>query len=288
MSARLTQNRYGKHSVRVSKIRRPREADPKFERHEFVEVAVDIELEGDFETAYTAADNKQVIATDTCKNTVYAVAKTDDLATIESFGLALAHHFNDRYAHVSCCKVSLTETVWERIGNSLHGFTARDRSLPTAVVTLQRDQAPVVLSGVKGLLIAKTTESGFEEFHQDEYRTLPDVSDRILATEVSAEWTNSVSDDYPVSLFTSNRTLVMDALFVAFLDHYSRSVQDTLYRMGDAALEACDNITEIALTMPNKHHILASLVPEGTSNDNEVFVVTDEPFGFIQGTVTRG
>lgn len=287
MTVQLAQNRYGKHCVRVSKIRRPRLEAPNLEKHEFVEVAVDVELLGDFDAAFTVADNKQVIATDTCKNTIYAIAKTDDLASIESFGLAIARHFIKQYQHVSQCKVSLTETIWDRVGDSLHGFTARDRSNPTSTVTLNRDSDAVITSGVKGLLIAKTTESGFEDFHQDEYRTLPDVDDRILATELTAEWLYSSETDDSAEQFGLNRQAIMKALFAAFLDHYSRSVQETLYRMGQASIKACDLISEISLTMPNKHHILANVVPKGTPNDNEVFVVTDEPFGFIQGTITR-
>ena len=287
MTVQLAQNRYGKHRVRVSKIRRPRRDAPKLEKHEFVEVAVDVELMGDFDAAFTEANNKQVIATDTCKNTVYAIAKTDDLASIETFGHAIAQHFINQYSHVSQCKVSLSETVWERLGDSLHGFTARDRSNPTSTVTLDRNSDAVITSGVKGLLIAKTTESGFEDFHQDEYRTLADVDDRILATEMTAEWVYTGSANSSADQFAQNRKTIMDALFAAFLDHYSRSVQETLYRMGQAAIEACELVKEISLTMPNKHHILANVVPQGTPNENEVFVVTDEPFGFIQGTVAR-
>lgn len=282
MPAQLTQNRYGKHRVRVSKVRRPRVDAPNKERHEFVEVAVDVELAGDFEATYTAGDNRLVIATDTCKNTVYAVAKTDPLDTIESFGLAIAEHFLSSYDHVSRCQVTLTETVWDRISESLHGFVARDRSQPTATVTHERGSAAQVQSGVSGLVIAKTTESGFADFHRDEYRTLADTDDRIMATELTAEWLYSGAADYAES-----RSKIGEALFTAFLDHYSRSVQETLYRMGQAALDACTAVSEVSLTMPNKHHILAKILPEGTPNENEVFVVTDEPFGFIQGTVKR-
>ena len=283
MAIRLTHNRYGKHRVRVSQILRPREKAPNQERHEFVEAAVDVELEGDFETSYTEGDNRAVVATDTCKNTVYALAKDYTLKTIESFGLAVARHFLQRYGHVSLCRVSLTETLWQRLDDSSHGFVARDRSTPTAVVTLNRGGEPVVTSGIEKLLIAKTTESGFTNFHQDEFRTLADTEDRILATELTATWRLTSSEaDFPAA-----RMAVTDAMLSTFLDHYSRSVQETLYRMGSAALEACASVDEISLTMPNKHHLLANLEPLGRENENEVFVVTDEPFGYITGTVTR-
>ncbi|MEO0529922.1 MAG: factor-independent urate hydroxylase, partial [Planctomycetota bacterium] len=250
---------------------------------EFVEASVNVELEGDFDASFTDGDNRLVIATDTCKNTVYVVAKDDPLDSIESFGLALARHFIGRYDHVTSATISLTETVWDRIDDSPHGFRARDKATPTAVVSLARDTEPVITSGIEKLVIAKTTESGFVDFHDDDIRTLADTDDRIFATELSGEWTyNQVDLD-----FAAAREAIMGALFERFLDHYSRSVQETLYKMGEAALSACDAATRITLTMPNKHHLLADMKPFGRENDNEVFVVTDEPFGYITGTVAR-
>jgi len=279
----LAFNRYGKHSVRVSKIRRPRQAAANTERHEFVEVTVDVELEGDFAAAFTEGDNRGVIATDTCKNTIYVLAKDHPLDTIESFGLSIAEHFLSRYAHVTRCLVLLRERVWSRLFDSPHSFTASGAATPTAAINLVRDELPRVRSGIEKLLVAKTTESGFSDFHRDEFRTLPDTEDRILATELSAVWTY----DTAVADFASCRSAILDALLMRFTDHYSRSVQETLYLMGQAALAACPAAAEITITMPNKHHLLANLAPFGRTNENEVFVATDEPFGYITGTVSR-
>jgi len=284
MAARLTENCYGKHRVRFSKVRRPREGKPADERHELVEASVDVELTGGFDAAFTDGDNRAVIATDTCKNTVYVLAKDDPVDTIESFGLRLAKHFLDRYDHVERCRVSIRETVWDRMGDSPHGFSARDRATPTVEVDCRRGEESVVCAGVADLVIAKTTESGFVDFHRDEFRTLADTDDRILATQLTAVWRYALPDVD----FAASRRAVVDALLARFLDHYSRSVQETLYLMGGAALEACDAVAEITLTMPNKHHLLANLTPFDRENENEVFVVTDEPFGYITGTVARG
>ncbi|MGD9634503.1 MAG: factor-independent urate hydroxylase [Pirellulales bacterium] len=279
----LAFNRYGKHRVRVSKIRRPRQAAAKAERHEFVEASVDIELEGDFAASFTEGDNRNVIATDTCKNTVYVLAKDHPLDTIESFGLAIVEHFIGRYAHVTRAIASLEERVWSRLADSPFCFTAAGSSTPTTVIDLVRGQSPQVRSGFEKLLIAKTTESGFSDFHRDEFRTLPDTNDRILATELSTVWTyDSTTVD-----FAKFRVAIVDALVKRFTDHYSRSVQETLYLMGQAALAACPVVKGITLTMPNKHHLLANLAPFGRTNENEVFVATDEPFGYITGTVAR-
>ena len=76
-------------------------------------------------------------------------------------------------------------------------------------------------------------------------------------------------------------------IFETFTDHYSPSVQNTLYRMGKAVLEAFPAVQKIHFTLPNKHHLLFNLKQFGMQNDNEIFQVTSDPFGLIEGTVER-
>lgn len=284
MATRVTHNSYGKHRVRISKVRRPRQAAPNQERHEFVEVTAAVELQGDFEAAFTEGDNRQVVATDTCKNTLYVLAKDHPLDSIESFGKAVCAHFLGRYDHVDQVEVRLVEQLWDRMGDSGHCFTAAQKMRPTTFVTQQRGAEPVIVSGLEGLTIAKTTESGFEDFHQDEFRTLADTADRILATEMTSTWKYAGAEaDFPAA-----RDAVVKAMLARFTDHYSRSVQETINLMAEAALDVCSEVEEITITMPNKHHILANMAPFNRENENEVFVVTDEPFGYITATVSRG
>src|SRR5262245_23295555 len=80
-------NRYGKSRVRLVKVRRAGS------RHDLVDLTIDLQLEGDFDEVYTAGDNESCIATDTMKNTIYALARQDALAHVESFGLKVAEHF---------------------------------------------------------------------------------------------------------------------------------------------------------------------------------------------------
>ncbi|MGL4513593.1 MAG: factor-independent urate hydroxylase [Lacipirellulaceae bacterium] len=283
MSYSLSHNAYGKHAVRVSKIKRPRQGAPKDERHEFIEASIDVTLEGAFAEAYTEADNSSVVATDTVKNTVYAVAKDDPFRTIESFGCALVRHFVKQYDHVTGVTATLREQKWARLADSPYGFTGSDRETPTAVVRLLRGAEPTVTAGLSGLVVAKTTESGFANFHADEYRILPDTDDRVLATEVAGTWEYA---PLPAD-FAAAREQIRQGLLAAFLDHYSVSVQQTIWRMGQAALDRCPAAQSITLSLPNKHHILANLKALGRENANEVFVSTSEPHGWITGTITR-
>lgn len=48
-----------------------------------------ISRQGNVETAFTKADNSNIVATDTVKNTVYIVARRNQFASIEEFGIIL-------------------------------------------------------------------------------------------------------------------------------------------------------------------------------------------------------
>ncbi|MEM6748948.1 MAG: factor-independent urate hydroxylase [Planctomycetota bacterium] len=279
---RLVSQKYGKHQVRVSKILRD-PANPK--RHDFVQADIDVELQGDFDASYTDADNSSIVATDSIRNTVYAMAKDDPWASIESLGVAITGHFLKQYAHVTTATARLREQIWSRLGDHDHAFSSAGDETPTAEVVQSRASGLAITSGLGDLMIAKTTESGFTNFVDDEYRTLADTEDRILATVLTASWTYAdpkPGDDYPAM-----RSAIRAALLGTFGDHYSISVQQTLYLMGGAALAACPSIGEITLTMPNKHHLRFPLEKLGRENHNDVFHVTDEPRGFIHATVGR-
>ena len=87
MPVLLTSHSYGKSRVRVTRVTR------LADRHEIRELTVDIRLEGDFDAAYTHGDNSSLIATDTMKNLVYALAQGRPAEAIEDFAAALAGHF---------------------------------------------------------------------------------------------------------------------------------------------------------------------------------------------------
>jgi urate oxidase len=280
MSAVLSHDAYGKSQVRLTKV--TRHAD----RHDLKELCVAIQLEGDFAASYTHGDNSQIIATDTMKNTVYALAKDHPLSDPESFGQALAGHFMTHYSHVSAAAISLVEQPWHRIElngqKHPHAFIGGGMEKRTCTVTFTR-QGQRIESGLDELLLHKTTDSAFAGFIRDGYTTLQDTNDRIFATGLKADW---LYDD-----FQANWNLCHDrirrAMLEVFAGQKSLAIQQTLYAMGAAALQVCRQIRQIKLTMPNRHRLLVNLRPFGLENNNEIFVATEEPYGLITGTVTR-
>jgi urate oxidase len=72
-----------------------------------------------------------------------------------------------------------------------------------------------------------------------------------------------------------------------FATKHSLALQQTLYAMGEAVLEARPEVAEVRLSLPNKHHFLVDLTPFGLTNENEVFYAADRPYGLIEGAILR-
>jgi len=280
MSVVLAHNSYGKSQVHLTRV--TRHAD----RHDLKELAVAIQLEGDFAASYLKGDNSHVIATDTMKNTVYVLAKQQGLTDIEGFGQLLAGHFLKEYPQVAAATITLVEEPWQRLvalgREQPHAFAGGGGEKRTSTIVGTR-QGLQVESGLDGLLLLKTTDSAFTGFVRDRYTTLPETSDRIFATALSASWLfRGITVD-----FDKWHQVIRQTLLDVFAEHNSLAVQQTLCAMGTAVLNVCADIDQITLRMPNKHRLLVNLQPFGLDNKNEVFVATDEPYGLISGTLRR-
>jgi urate oxidase len=270
----LGRHGYGKSEVRVVKVTRT----PG--RHVLRDLTVGVALEGDFAAAYTSGDNTTLLATDTMRNVVYALARTHPIDSLESFGAALVEHFLESGPTVTRVRIDIAEHPWERLGDHEHAFERGHGGTRTAGVTGEGGTITYE-AGIDDLLVLKTTASGWEGFARDEYTTLPETDDRILATIVSARWTYAAAPAEP------EWQAVRGTLLEAFADHYSPSVQFTLNRIGEAVIERHPGVERIRLSLPNRHHLLFDLQRFGLDNPNLVFHATTEPYGLIEGTIER-
>ena len=276
----LGQNSYGKSEIRLVKVVRDTA------RHELRDLTVHVAQEGDFEAAHTQGDNTDLMATDTMRNTVYALAKDHLTGSIEDFGTALVEHFLEAAPKANAVRVSIVEHPWGRIevdgkGHE-HSFV---REAGERIATVTGDENGIgVEAGIGGLTVLKTTNSGWEGFHRDRYTTLPEMDDRILATVVTASWSYGGRTDLDFDGLWSG---VRERILTTFTDHYSPSAQNTLYRMGEAVLEGSPEVERVHLSLPNKHHLLYDLGRFGMKNEGEIFHASAEPYGLIEGTVER-
>ena len=276
----LAQAAYGKSSVRLVKVSR------HGDRHDLKDFTVAIRFEGEYDQSFTDGDNRDVLPTDTMKNTVYALAARHPVEEPEAFGRLLAEHFLERNPRLRRVRIDLTEHPWERITVKARehdqAFVRHGTESRTATVQGEGDQFTIG-AGVSDLVILKSSHSAFAGFLRDEYTTLPDVADRILATALTATWQYRTADlDFNLA-WRAVRTTLLEV----FAEHDSRSVQHTLHDMGRAVLDNVEAVTAVRLVMPNKHHLPVDLSRLGLENRNEIFVPTEEPYGLIEATIVR-
>ncbi len=280
----FVRQRYGKANVRVLRVRRDGD------RHQVRESRVTVILDGEFSRAYTDADNAPVVATDTMKNLVNMLALLHLDAANESFALTIAQCFLDRYGQVADARVRVEETVWDRMRidgrEHEHGFVRAEGGTPFACATVTRSSREVE-AGFRDFSIMKTTGSGFVDYLQDEYTTLLPTTDRILATRMAAAWQFAGGTLGDRGDYDAVACAIREALLRVFATTYSRSVQDSLYRMGEAALATAPAVSEITLRMPNVHYLPIDLFSFGQDARGKVFLPTDEPSGQIEATLRR-
>ncbi|MCD4525597.1 factor-independent urate hydroxylase [Nocardioides sp. cx-173] len=285
----LGANQYGKAECRLVRVRRDTPV------HELQDLNVTTQLRGDFAACHTDGDNSQVVATDTQKNTVYAFARRHPIASPEEFLTTVGRHFVEEFDWVTGGDFSTEVFAWERIvadgAPHDHSFLRSGRETRTAVVTLDGERSTVV-AGLKDCTILKSTGSEFGGFPRDGYTTLPETTDRILATSLTATWRYVETGphdgpDYDGPDYDGLYAGIRDTLLSTFASVHSLALQQTIFEMGKEVLERFGEVAEISLSCPNKHHFLVDLEPFGLDNPGEVFFAADRPYGLIQATVLR-
>jgi urate oxidase len=293
----LGAHQYGKAEIRVLRV------DRDTPRHEIHDLSVTTTLRGDFAAAYTAGDQAKVLPTDSQKNTVFAFAKERGVGEIEDFADQLARHFTDTVPAVTGARVEIDSYAWDRVESGGqghdHSFVRRGQEVRTTAVTVDgkgADSRIWVVSGIKDLVVLKSTGSEFRGFFKDRYTTLEETDDRILATSLVARWRYAApaeDDEQPRhysrvavdwgKAYAGIRAAILDT----FASTHSLALQQTLQAMGVAVLGAHPEVAEIRFSAPNKHHFAVDLTPFGLDNPGEVFFAADRPYGLIEASVTR-
>jgi urate oxidase len=272
----LGKNQYGKAENHVVRINRDTD------RHEIRDLVVTSQLRGDLEEVHTLGDNAHCVPTDTQKQTVFAFAQQYGIESPEQFLLKLADHFTGEFEWITGGRWAAQEYAWNRINDHDHCFVQHKDEVRTAVVVADGEERTVI-SGFKDLTVLKSTQSGFTGYPKDKYTVLPETEDRIMSTDVATRWRYNTTDvDYD-AVYENVKKIIL----AKFTDHYSKALQETLYLMGKAVIEAHPEIDEIKFSCPNKHHFVYDLGFCGLENDKETHWAADRPYGLIEATIQR-
>lgn len=277
----LGANRYGKAEIRVVRVARGAGPDGSDVLRDW---NVSTSLSGDLAGSHLTGDNANVLATDSQKNKVYALAKELGAVEPETFALSLASFFTSSQEPIRAARIAIDSYGWNPIGAGGYSFARAGDLVRTTTVIHDADAGASVVSGLKDLIVMNTTASEFWGYPKDPYTTLPETKDRILATAVNAAWRfwPDTLDrmDWGAAFSTAKQTILE-----TFAGTYSYSLQQMLYTVGSALIAAVPEICEVRLTLPNKHHFIVDLTPFGLDNDREVYHADDRPYGLIEGSV---
>jgi urate oxidase len=280
MAIILGDHQYGKAESRIVRIVRDSA------RHEIRDLNVTTALRGPFEAAYLVGDQSNVLPTDSQKNTAFAFAKSKGVDAIEQYGLELARHFVHDVEPVEGARIEVEEYAWERaiVDGAEHDHTwmRKGQEVRTAAVTVDATGEHVI-AGLKDLIILKSTGSEFAGFLKDEYTTLPETHDRVMATSLDVKWRYVGTDHAWNDIYADVKKLMVKE----FATLQSLALQQTLWHMGTTVLEAYPQIAEIRMKAPNKHHFDYDIDRFGVENHGEVFIAADRPYGLIEATITR-
>jgi urate oxidase len=273
-------NQYGKAEVRIVAV------DRSSEQHVFHDLNVGIALSGDLDDVHVTGNNANVVPTDTMKNTVFAFAREARVGEIEEFGLRLGRHFVGDFAPIRRARVRIESSSWKRIPvgrdgvGHPHAFESGGSEVRTATVVCEAGGEWVV-SGLRDLVVLKTSGSEFTGYIRDRYTTLKETRERILSTAVTAGWRHAGVDcDWGESFAAARRVLVD-----RFASTHSLSLQQTLHAMAAGMIDDREEIVEVRMSMPNRHHFVVDLSAFGLTNENEIFRVEDRPYGLIEAAI---
>lgn len=212
---------------------------------------------------YTEANNSVVVTTDTTKNTVYILAKQHPVIPPELFGAIVATHFVETYTHIHSAQVKIKVHRWTRMivdgEPHPHSFMRDGSETRNVQATANEGKGISIQSAIAGLLLLKSTGSGFHSFIQDEYTTLPEVYDRILSTEVDCEWSwktfGGIKDvNSAVPKFDEAWNAARAITLGTFAKDQSASVQNSMYKMCEQILTAVPAVQTVSYSLPNKHY----------------------------------
>ena len=223
--------------------------------------SVDIDVFGErFLAAYTEGDNSQVVATDTMKNFVYAVAAEYAGSTLLGLTAFLGRRLLETYPAMETIRVTAREVPLDAaagdrgLSEVLFRSTRRDAAVAQITVdgTGGKPEITGARSGWEGMVLLKTTGSSFTSFARDAYTSLPELVDRPLTIHLDAWWRYAdLRDGTGEGLGLLGPRAVRDEIERTFHEFNSRSIQHLVHEMATRLLAAHTQLREIEFSAEN-------------------------------------
>ena len=223
--------------------------------------SVDIDVFGKrFVAAYTEGDNREVVATDTMKNFVYAMAAEYTGSTLLGLCAFLGRRFIETYPAMEALRVTAHEVPLDAAAGErgpsdiLFRSTRGDRAVAQVAVdgVGGKPEITAARSGWEGMVLVKTTGSSFATFARDDYTTLPELSDRPLTIRMDVFWRyGDLKDGVAEATGFLGPRAVRDEIERTFHEFNSRSIQHLVHEIGARLFAAHPQLAEIEFVAEN-------------------------------------
>jgi urate oxidase/2-oxo-4-hydroxy-4-carboxy-5-ureidoimidazoline decarboxylase len=223
--------------------------------------SVDIDVFGKrFVAAYTEGDNREVVATDTMKNFVYAMAAEYTGGTLLGLCAFLGRRFIETYPVMEALRVSAREVPLDAAASErgpsdvVFRSTRGDRAVAEVSVNGGggKPEITAARSGWEGMALVKTTGSSFATFARDDYTTLPELADRPLTIRMDVYWRyRDLKDGVAEGAGFLGARAVRDEIERIFHEFNSRSIQHLVHEIGTRFFAAHPQLQEMEFVAEN-------------------------------------
>jgi urate oxidase len=270
---------YGESQLRLLRIvRRGDRDDPQ-------DLTIALRFEGDFAPAFREGSAAGVLPGEALKNLVYKVAREERHPAIETLGLALCDRVLRQHAQIGRVRVDISEQPWARVdaGGKAQGqaFTPLAHERRTTAIVSNGTRSSVS-SGIEDLTLMRTSGLAPSRRVREPDDEAADGLQRLLIASLSLTWSYSEGD----IAFGPYRQGIRAAVVETFAWHASRSVQHTLYAIGDVIVASYQDISAVTLALKERPYRAADLL-ELSLDADALFVAYDEPLGIVEVTVER-
>jgi urate oxidase len=270
---------YGESQLRLLRIARHGDRDDP------QDLTIALRFEGDFAPAFRDGNAAGVLPGEALKNLVYKVARAERHPAIETLGLALCDRVLRQHAQIGRVRVEISEQPWARVdaGGKAQGqaFTPLAHERRTTAVVSNGTRTSVS-SGIQDLALMRTSGLAPGRAASDADDGVADGLQRLLIASLSLTWSYTEGD----IAFAPYRQGIRAAVVETFAWHASRSVQHTLYAIGDVILASYQEISAVTLALKERPYRPADLL-ELSLDADALFVAYDEPVGIVEVTVER-
>jgi urate oxidase len=256
------------------------------DRHDPRDLAVSLRFEGDFSAAFREGRSAGIVPGEALKTLMQTTARQHTVGEIEPFAIELCRRVLDTYPQVTRVRADVSEQPWLRmeVAGKAQGqaFVLGGPEQRSTAITANGAQIAVV-SAIENLTIMRT--AGFAPRRSE--KTDDDHAAEGLAPLVVGSLTIRWTYSTPEVTFGAYRQGVRGSVLETVALHASRSVQFTLYAIGDVLLASYPEISMVSLSMHERPYRPVDLFHANVENPDELFVSLEEPVSIVDVTLER-